>query len=101
MEFIQNEQIPTIPESVISRVNDKKEIIIISMDVDEEFYKLDGVSSEIWMAIDGKKSWKKILRPILRQYEVSKKQLDQDVVKLVSDLEKYSLIIARPSSRPS
>ena len=98
MLFIQNDHIPTIPDDVISRFNDKKEAIIISMDVDDKFYKLDGVSAEIWSSIDGKKSWKKILSPVLREYEVTKERLDKDMAKLVSDLEEHSLISSSPSS---
>ena len=97
MLFIQNDHIPTIPDDVIGRFNDKKEAIIISMNVDDKFYKLDGVSAEIWFTIDGKKSWKKILSPVLRKYEVTKEQLDKDMTKLVSDLEEHSLISSSPS----
>ena len=92
MQFIRSKKIPVIPDNVISRINDKKEVIIISMDIDEQFYKLDGVSSEIWASIDGKKSWQEILKNILDKYDVTKKQLNKDVNKLVSDLEKHSLI---------
>ncbi|MCY4523980.1 MAG: PqqD family protein [Halobacteriovoraceae bacterium] len=92
MQFIQSKKIPAIPDDVISRVNDNKEIIIISMNIDDQFYKLDGVSSEIWSSIDGKKNWQQILKPLLEKYDVSKKQLNSDVKKLVTDLQKHSLI---------
>ena len=90
--FTTNDIIPSLQDNIISKRNIDGDLIILSLDQDDQFYKLNGVSSEIWESIDDEKSWAQILAPVLSIYEVTEKQLNEDMSQFVEDLKKYSLL---------
>ena len=53
--------IHNISDHILSKVNPKGEVIILSLDDDENFIILDGMYAEVWKKIDGKTPWKEIL----------------------------------------
>ncbi len=84
--------IPALQESIISRVNPDKTVSIISLELDDFCYSLDGVAAEFWTLIDGKRSLKVIKSSITKKHSPPKEQFEADVSRLLEVLEKENLI---------
>lgn len=81
-----------LSEEVVTRKNSDGSIILMKMDDGDIFYKMEGVSSEVYKRLESGKSLFDISNEILSEYEVDEKTLINDLSKLIGDLSKVGLI---------
>lgn len=56
------------------------------------YYGLDNIGTTIWNAIQTPETLKEIKNHLLESYEVDSKQLDNDLIELIKNLEEAGLI---------
>ncbi len=78
-------------DKVTYRIIDN-EAIILNLD-NGYYYSLNKVGTKIWKAIDEQKSLGRILNFLKEKYRLPGRQLKNDLIELVRDLEKEKLII--------
>jgi len=81
-----------LSEEVVTRKNSDGSIILMKMDDGDIFYKMEGVSSEIYKRLESGKSLFDISNEILTEYDVTEEVLVADLSKLVNDLNKVGLV---------
>lgn len=81
-----------LSDEVVTRKNSDGSIILMKMDDGDIFYKMEGVSSEVYKRLEAGKSLFDISTEILAEYEVDEKTLMNDLSKLIGDLSKVGLI---------
>lgn len=81
-----------LSEEVVTRKNSDGSIILMKMDDGDIFYKMEGVSSEIYKRLEAGKSLFDVSNEILDEYDVSEETLVADLSKLMNDLTKVGLI---------
>lgn len=81
-----------LSDEVVTRKNSDGSIILMKMDDGDIFYKMEGVSSEVYKRLEAGKSLFDISNEILAEYEVDEKTLMNDLSKLIGDLSKVGLI---------
>ena len=62
-----------------------------------ELIRLNAVGTEIWSAIDGRRTVGDIIHHIQATFEVSKKQATRDVQRFINQLLRQELVEERPS----
>ena len=77
---------------IISRNNQDGTVVIMKMDDSNTFFKIDGVSAEVWTGISNKNSMETIINDILNRYEVSKEILNKDIESAINTLLHKNLI---------
>ncbi len=83
----------TITTEAISRVNQDGTIVIMKMNEDEFFYKIDGVAAVVWQKFTTEGILvSQIIDEILSEYNVSKEVLVKDIENFLKKAEEYSLI---------
>ena len=85
--------IPQIPNHILSRINPKGEVIIISFHDDENFIILNGMYAKIWNLIDGKNTWKKIFNSLTHD---SQPTLIYKSISAILNNKDFSTISLRP-----
>lgn len=81
-----------LSDEVVTRKNSDGSIILMKMDDGDIFYKMEGVSSEVYKRLEAGKSLFDVSNEILAEYEVDEKTLVTDLSKLIGDLSKVGLI---------
>lgn len=69
------------------------EAVILNLD-NGYYYSLNEVGTRIWQAIDKGKSSREIIDYLQEEYQVEKRQLQNDLAEIIKDLEKEGLILA-------
>ena len=87
--------VPVRSKAVLSRTNADGSVAIIRLDSDQYFFTLDGVSAELWNAINGKSNVAKIVEKMIDKHDLPAARFTKDVRKLISDLKKEGLIQIR------
>lgn len=67
------------------------EVVILNLD-NGNYYDLNAVGTQIWNAITQKKSLGQILETLKNEYPAEEKRLENDLKKILLDLEKEKLI---------
>ncbi len=68
-----------IDADTISRVNQDGTVIVMAMNEDEFFYKIDGLAAEMWQHFPNKdKTLAQIIDELAIEYSVSKEQVTSD-----------------------
>ncbi|MDD5584678.1 MAG: PqqD family protein [Candidatus Omnitrophica bacterium] len=67
------------------------EVVILNLD-SGNYYDLNAVGARIWNAITKKKSLGEIIEALKEEYQVDGKRLENDLKKILLDLEKEQLI---------
>jgi len=90
---VNNQFIPRKGPGLIERVNPAPHstISIMNLDNEESLFILDGLSSEVWKKIDGKKNLEKIKQEMLKEKKLPDR-FSKDVDQLICDLKKEKLI---------
>ena len=73
------------------------EIIIVPIvsgigDMEDELYTMNETGKIIWDQLNGKQSLSDIVRRLTPDYEISKKEMEKDVLGIISELLKRKLI---------
>ena len=89
---ISDQAIPSLQESVISRVNSDQTVFIVNLDLDNMCYSLDGIAAEIWGEIDGKKSLDSIRSKMIEKHNPPEEQFNDDFMSLMAKLSKENLV---------
>jgi hypothetical protein len=58
----------------------------------DSIYTLNKVGSRVWKLIDGKRTAKEIKNLVLKEFKVSKAQVEKDVARFLAQLEKIGAI---------
>lgn len=66
-------------------------IVVLNLNT-ERFYELDEVGKRIWELLSDNKEYSTIVDILLSEYDVSEKQLQEDLNRLIEDLKKAELI---------
>ncbi len=77
-------------DNVTYRIIDN-EAVILNLD-NGYYYSLNSVGTQIWQAVDKQKNLSEILGLLKEEYQLAEKQLENDLMELVRDLEKEKLI---------
>ena len=77
-------------DKVTYRVIDN-EAVILNLD-NGYYYSLNGVGTEIWRGIDKGKNLNEILDSFKEEYQLPERQVKNDLLELVKDLEKEKLV---------
>lgn len=92
MDELNSEMIPEANESILSRTNLDGCIALMSLDDDDNFYKIDGMATKIWEKIDGEKNIKTILDEILISENLPKEKFVQDSLNFLKELTEEKII---------
>lgn len=83
-KFIQN------PDIIGSQIDDE----MVMMDVEKgAYFGLDAVASFIWQTLEKPHSTQDIVDKILKDFEVSQKQCEEDIAPFIKHLSKANLVI--------
>jgi len=64
------------------------------MNVDKsKYYSLDEIGIEIWNLIEKSTKVNDVVDKLLKEYDIEKKQCEEDVLELISELYEHDLII--------
>lgn len=79
MKFTLNSKIK-LSDDLISRVNQDNTIIVMRMDDDEFFYKIEGVAAEIWLKLNSDQSIKleTIVNELANSYKMNSEIIIND-----------------------
>ena len=77
------------PEAIAKQVGD--EIIILHVG-NGTYFGLDAVGSRIWQLMAERKSPSEICEVVLEEYDVSREDLERDIIALIKDLVAQDLI---------
>lgn len=81
-----------IATDIVSRNNTDGTVVIMKMDDSNNFFKINGVSAEIWSGLSGQKSLKTIASDILNNYDISDEVVTKDITSVVHTLLEKNLI---------
>ncbi len=56
-------------------------------------YELKGLAGELWQSFDGSRTLGEIAESILREYEIDRDTVYQDLAELVADMERRGLLV--------
>jgi hypothetical protein len=79
-------------KNILFRKNSNGTVLIMKLDDEDFFFKIDGLAAEIWLKIDGKTALSKIRSQILSQFKAPEARFDRDLNKFMSQLKKEKLI---------
>ena len=88
--------VPKKVGNLVSRTNEDGTVAVMSLELDDSIYSIDGVAAEVWDLIDGKRSIDQICRILLRKHSVSEERLRKDAGKLITSLRAARLIEVKP-----
>jgi len=77
------------PEAIAKQVGD--EIVILHVG-NGTYFGLDAVGSRIWQLMAERKSPSEICEVVLEEYDVSREDLERDIIALIKDLVAQDLI---------
>jgi len=77
------------PEAIAKQVGD--EIVILHVG-NGTYFGLDAVGSRIWQLMAERKSPSEICEAVLEEYDVSREDLERDIIALIKDLVAQDLI---------
>lgn len=83
-------------EHQVSSVVDEEQVILNLEN--GTYYGLDGVGARVWQLVQEPRSVSAICEVLLAEFEVGPRQLHQDVVALLNDLDREGLIQLEPQS---
>ena len=83
-----------IPEEIVIQKVENESVIINLLT--EEYYSLDEISTHIWDAITSAPSVQEATEKLSSEFEVDQDQLEQDVFRLIQELEDFGLISRTP-----
>jgi len=81
-----------IMDDVVSRSTQDGCAILMKLDSSTTFYKLNGISAQIWKELQAQKSLESILENIELEYNVERSTLDLDTKNLLQALENKQFI---------
>jgi hypothetical protein len=84
--------VPSLQESIISRVNPNKTVSIVNLELDDTCYSLDGIAADAWVLIDGQNSLNHIKTKLVRKHQPPIDKFNHDFEKLIKTLKKENLI---------
>jgi pyrroloquinoline quinone biosynthesis protein D len=61
---------------------------------DGSYFGLNSVGCSFWEKADGKRSLGEIIELLLEEYDVDRKHLEEDLLSLVSEMEKQNILIS-------
>ena len=79
----------------VHRINPDNTAILVKLSEEDEFYKIDGVASILWQAIDGKSTVGQILDVLLNEYDVDLKQLVEDAGPFLDRLIELKIVLLK------
>jgi len=92
----------TAPDEILSRAehtfnrsNKGNSVVIVRLDNDAYFFRLDDVAAEFWNLIDGKRTVTQICKLIQRKHAPPPDVLDRAVKLLLKDLKQHRLILSK------
>ncbi len=85
-------QIPKMQENIISRENQDGTIVLMKPDDLDLFYKIDGVAASVWKQLQTDSNLEQIIQDLSKQYDVSTKQIEDDINSFFNDLKKFEII---------
>ena len=85
----------SIPEHVLTR-QAAGETVLLNLD-NEEYYGLDGVGSRLWELIEAGTTYGQAITTVLDEYEVTREELEADLMRVVNDLHANGLVLVDPS----
>jgi len=89
---INESMVPIVNESILSRKNADGKLALMSLEDDENFFKIEGLAIQVWENIDGKCNIKAIVEKVSDTYNLPKKKLEEDTFKFIDDLYKEGII---------
>jgi hypothetical protein len=84
--------VPRLAEGVLSRKTADGTIVVMRLDDQGYFFQINGIASQIWAAIDGKRSLDGILRRIAKELKIEPGQIEAQTLSFMKDLSKEKLI---------
>ncbi len=84
-----NQTIAPSPDVISQEVSG--ETVLLDLE-SENYFGLDEVGTRIWQLIKETSDLSAIYKTLLEEYEVSEEQLQQDLTKLLSEIERLGLI---------
>ena len=84
-------------EDVVAR-EIEGELIIIPLvagigDMEDELFTLNETGKAIWSKLDGKRSLKKVIEELAREFEASPGKIQRDVVGVIKELLKRRMLV--------
>jgi hypothetical protein len=80
-------------EEIVFRTNKDGTIVVMKMDDDEVFYKIDGVAAEIWQKISSKEAnLGSIASTLSEEYEVSAQKIIEDAQPFLEKVTSLNLL---------
>lgn len=85
----------SIPNHVLTR-QAAGETVLLNLD-NEEYYGLDEVGNRLWELIENGTTFGQAITTLLDEYEVSREELESDLVQVLDDLHTNGLVLVDPS----
>lgn len=78
---------------LLSRENSDGSFVILKTDEDDDTcFKIEGIASRIWKALEGQVNLDTVVEEILVEFDVTREQLHRDVDEFIYELRKHCLL---------
>jgi hypothetical protein len=77
---------------IVTRKNQDGTVVIMKMDDSNNFFKINGIASEVWNAIQNEIPLNQLKQKITSEYDVTDDQLNKDIDSLIKTLIEKNLI---------
>jgi hypothetical protein len=80
------------PKNLLARKNNEGLLTILNLTDDRQFYSIDGIAAEFWLAVNGKASVSKISESLIKKYKPPLKRFQKDVAQFIIVLKRNGLV---------
>ena len=88
-EFLQ-QKVKVDPDVLFQEVNG--ETVLLNLK-NESYFGLDATGTRVWQLLHEQDEIMHVFKTMLEEYDVDEKQLEQDLRKLIADMEEAELIV--------
>lgn len=80
------------PEDVVARANQDGTFVVMKMDDSNIFFKIEGVSTQVWKGLIEGQTPTKLSESITQEYNVTSDQVKKDIEEFIAKLLEKDLI---------
>jgi hypothetical protein len=84
--------IPAVASQVLYKTDADGSVVLMLLNDYEHYYTIDGISAFAWKLINGKRSFKKILEDVVKEFKLPQADAQKNLEKLVKSLISAKLI---------
>ena len=81
-----------IDEELVCRKNQDGTIVLMKMDESDNFYKVNGVATEVWELLQNNVAVDEIYNLLTDKYDVTREKIVEDTENFIADLLKFGMV---------